>query len=316
MSYPELAQHAARVQQLAVHESLKQKAWIDVGHGELLPPPGYDDQGARNLVALVERQFSGAAQMFSPFLTLPDPEGFGPMIKYLTSAMTSLSSGEGSVDPVNRLKIPANEALKGISTVSNSLHDWRGFAAVAFKQNFLEPFPAIIVNQFALVATLKGAIEAEQALWRECRANVDDIAHKAIRALEVMEECSPDEQVCLLTVATSIFAVGAAFTTGGVSIGLTVAGAATQALSGAPRADAPTVQFDGQTPQAILAQVQDALNRLAEVTNATERRIADAMRASAATLAADRSSYVSPRPALAGATAATITSTAGMGVVI
>ena len=313
MSYQELSQHAARIQQLAIQESLKQKGWTDIGHGELRAPSDVGDQGARDIVTHVEGQFSGTAGMFAPFLTMPDPGQFNPMLGYLSSAMNTLSSGQGSEDPVNKTVITANPAMEGMTTVGKNVQDWRGAAATAFEQNFVEPFPAITANQFALVATLKGAIEAEQALWEECRKNVDDIAHKAIKALEVMDECSPDEQVCLLTVASSVFAVAAVLTTGGAAIALTVAGAAAQAASGVPMDDPPKVQFDGQTPEDILKQVQDALNQLAEVTNSKEKLVAGAMTSSASTLAANKSRFVSPRPALADATATTVTSPAGLG---
>lgn len=313
MSYEELPQHAARIQQLAIQESLKQKGWTDIGHGELRAPTDVGDQGAKDIVAHAQQQFSGTAGMFTPFMTMPDPGGFDPMLSDLGLAINALSAGEGTTDPVSKLKVTANPAMEGMTTVSKNIQDWRGAAATAFKQNFVEPFPAITANQFALVATLNGAIEAEKALWDECRKNVDDVAHKAIKALEIMDECSPDEQVCLLTVASSVFAVAAVLTTGGAAIALTVAGAAAQAWSGTPRDDPPKVAFDGQTPQDILKQVQDALNTLAEVTNAKEKLIADAMTSSAATLAANKSRFVSPRPALADATASTVTGPTGLG---
>ncbi len=313
MSYEELPQHAARIQQLAIQESLKQKGWIDIGHGQLRAPTDVGEQGAKDIVAHTEQQFSGTAGMFTPFLSLPDPGQFDPMLEYLRVAMNTLSSGQGSQDPVNKTVVTANPAMEGMTTVGKNIQDWRGAAAAAFKQNFVEPFPAITANQFALVATLKGAMEAEKALWDECRKNVDDIAHKAIKALAVMDECSPDEQVCLLTVASSVFAVAAVLTTGGAAIALTVAGAAAQAASGAPRDDPPKVQFDGQTPQDILKQVQDGLNTLADVTNRKEKQVADAMTASASTLAANKSRFVSPRPALADATASTVTGPNGLG---
>jgi hypothetical protein len=313
MSYEELPQHAARIEQLAVQESLKQKGWTDTGHGRLVAPSGVGEQGANDIVGFTQQQFAGTYAMFAPFMTMPDPGGFTSMIGDLTGAMNQLSSGQGTEDPVNKTIVTANPAMEGMTTVGKNVQDWRGAAATAFKQNFVEPFPPISANQFALIATLKGAMEAEKALWDECRKNVDDIAHKAIKALEVMDECSPDEQVCLLTVASSVFAVAAVLTTGGAAIALTVAGAAAQAWSGAPRDDPPEVQFDGQTPQDILKQVQDALNRLAEITNAKEKLIGDAMTSSAATLAANKARFVAPRPALADATAATVTGPTGLG---
>jgi hypothetical protein len=313
VSYEELPQHAARIQQLAIQESLKQKGWLDIGHGELRAPADVGEQAAKDIVAYTEQEFSGTAGMFEPFLTMPDPGQFDPMLQDLRAARNMLSSGQASMDPVNKLVVTANLAMEGMTTVGKNVQDWRGAAAAAFKQNFVEPFPAITANQFALVATLNGAMEAERALWDECRKNVDDIAHKAIMALEVMDECSPDDQVCILTVASSVFAVAAVLTTGGAAIALTVAGAAAQAAGGVPRDEPPKVQFDGQTPQAILKQVQDGLDKLADVTNRKEKQVAEAMTASASTLAANKSRFVSPRPSLADATASTVTGPSGLG---
>ncbi|MDT5040466.1 MAG: hypothetical protein QOE51_1451 [Actinoplanes sp.] len=313
MSYEQLAQHAARIQQLAIQESLKQRGWIEVDDDQIKPPPDVTQQIADGMVASAERQFSIAVAMFEPFLTMPDPSRFQPMIDYLGAAMNTLSSGEGTTDPVNHVKVTANPGLDAMTTVSQKIEDWRGSAAVAFRQNFVEPFPAITANQFALVATLNGAIEAEQALWAECRKNVDDIAEKAIKALEVMDECSHDDEVCVLTVASSVFAVAAALATGGAMIALTVVGAAAQAQSGVPAGNDPEVQFDGQTPEAIVNQVHDALNQLATLTNSNEQVIADALTASAETLAANKARFVSRRPALADTTSATVTTSDGLG---
>jgi hypothetical protein len=313
VSYERLAEHAARIEQLAVHESLKQQGWTDPGHGELRAPTGVDVQDGKEMVARTEQRFAGVAGMFTPFLALPDPAGFTPMLGDLGSAMSLLSIGPGGADPVTGTVVPANPALEGMTTVGRTVQDWRGAGAAAFEQQFVEPFRAITANQFALVATLNGAIEAERALWADCRRNVDDLAHQAIKALEIIDECGPVVRVCPLTVASSVCVVRAMLTTGGAPIALTVAGAAGPVDSGVPRDDPPEVEFDGQTAAAVVEQVRDGLNRLAALTNATERVVADALASSAATLAANRSRFVAPAPALARATAATVTGPSGLG---
>jgi hypothetical protein len=313
VSYEQLSEHAVHFQQLAIHQSLKHKGWTDLGNGALRAPKDVDAADSKEIEVRTEQRFAGVAGIFTPFLTLPDPDRFTPMLDGLSSAMNMLSSGQGSEDPVNKTVVTANPAMEGMTTVSKNVHDWRGAAATAFQENFVEPFPAITANQFALVATLNGAIEAEQALWADCRKNVDDLAHKAIKALEVLDDCHHGEQVCLLTVASSVFAVAAALTTGGAALGLTVAGATAQAMSGVPHDDPPKLEFDGQTAEAVVAQVQAGLNRLTQLTNAKEREVANAMTASAKTLAGNRKRFVSPPPALAHATASTITGPSGLG---
>ena len=318
MSYAELAQHAARIEELAIQESLKQKGWADRGNGDIRAPGDLTELGAQQIVQMTQQEFTGTAEMFVPFLHMPEPTALQSTYEVLQMAKFSLArSPQGSTDPVTKEVIHANPEMNRMDGVPLTLTDWHGFAAEEFKTRFLQPWPAVAANQFALVATLAGAIRAEQALWEECRNNVDDIAHKAIKALEVMEESGTKEQVCLLTVASSVFAVAAALATagGGAAIALTVAGATAQAAGGVPREDDPKVEFDGQTPQDILRQVQVALNTLADVVNRKEREIADAMLASTASLAANRSIFVSPRPALADQSASTITTQNGLGEV-
>ncbi|MEU4426101.1 hypothetical protein AB0F81_36235 [Actinoplanes sp. NPDC024001] len=316
MSYAELAQHAARIEQLAVQESLKQKGWADLGNGEIRAPSDLTALGAQQIVQITQQEFADTAEMFMPFLHMPDPAALENICQVMRKAKFSLSrSPQGSTDPVTKEQVHANPVMNLMDEVPVTLAPWHGFAAEEFKTRFLQPWPAVATNQFNLVATLAGALRAEQALWEECRKNVDDIAHKAINALEVMEECGTKTQVCLLTVASSVFAVAAALATAGTgaAVALTVAGATAQALGGVPREDDPKVEFDGQSPQDILRQVQAALTTLAEVVNRKEGEIAEAMRSSAASLAANRSLFVSPRPVLADQSAAGVTTQNGLG---
>jgi len=65
-----------------------------------------------------------------------------------------------------------------------TLDDWTGTAALAFKQKFLDPFPAVARNQFILVAVLKAGLEAHQSMWHSARADIDNVAHTTIDALD------------------------------------------------------------------------------------------------------------------------------------
>jgi hypothetical protein len=312
MSYEQLAQHAADIERSAVEESLKQRGFMQDPSGNWRDGSS-DEKSVQGAVDVTVSRYQGVAEMFTPFLGMPDPGKFNPMIDYLSKAMSTLASGEKGNDPVYKLDVTANTDLEGMTTVSKAVQDWRGSAATAFRQNFVEPFPAITTNQFALVATLKGAIDAEQALWKAARTSVDDIAHKAQAALDVMNDCSPKDQTALLTVASSVFAVAAVVTTGGAAIALTVAGATAQAVGGIPREDPEKVEFSGKTPDAIISQVQGALNKLKAQIDTKERDIANAMSTSSSYLASNRATFVSARPSLADANAKTITGPTGLG---
>ena len=312
MSYEQLPQHAVEIERSAIEESLKQRGYMKDPSGNWRDGSSAEES-VQVAVDVTVSRYQGVAEMFTPFIGMPDPGKFEPMIKYLNAAMGTLSAGEQGEDPVYKLEVTANLELQGMTTVGKALQDWRGSAATAFRQNFVEPFPAITRNQFALVATLKGAIDAEQALWKAARESVDDIAHKAQAALDVMGDCNPKDQTALLTVAASVFAVAAVVTTGGAAIALTVAGATAQAVGGIPREDPEKVEFSGKTPDAIISQVQGALDKLVAQINTKERDVANAMSASSSFLAGNRAKFVSARPSLADASAATITGPTGLG---
>ncbi|GII21757.1 hypothetical protein [Planosporangium mesophilum] len=312
MTYEQLAQHAAEIERSAIEESLKQRGFMKDRSGNWRDP-NLDDETVRAALAVTVSRYQGVAGMFTPFLGMPDPAKFKPMIGYLKTAMRALSSGQPGNDPVYKADVPANDDLQGMTTVGRAVQDWRGVAAVAFRQNFVEPFPAITTNQFAVVATLKGAIDAEQALWGAARDSVDQIAHKAQAALDVMNDCNPKDQTALLTVASSVFAVAAGVTTGGAAIALTVAGAAAQVGSGIPREEPKKVEFSGKTPDAIIGQVQAALNILVADIDTKELAIAGAVSASASCIAGNRDRFISARPSLADADARTVTGPRGLG---
>jgi hypothetical protein len=181
----------------------------------------------------------------------------------------------------------------------------------------VEFWDAVTANQFGLVAALAGAIAAEKALWQECRNNVDELAHRAIEAFESMNGGDAlDYQVLLLTVASSVFAVGAAYATGGGSLAFTVAGATAQVAATAVdkfgTEEAPRVVFDARTTRALVGQVEQALYQLMYVALRKEQEIADSMTAKSATVAAHRERFVSPRPALADQTRRTILTPQGL----
>lgn len=86
----------------------------------------------------------------------------------------------------------------------------------------------------------------------------------------MINDCSPKEQTALLTVAASVFTVGAALVSAGSSaaIGLTIAGATAQAVGGVPREDPERVEFNGKTPDAIMDGTMTA-----ELSNGTDVRL-------------------------------------------
>lgn len=317
MSYAELRQHAQRIEELAFETSLKLlrvEQRQDGSYAAELDGAPISD----GFVELIREQHSGIAAMFDPFLDLPDPAALGRMHEELLEAAQSLARFPyGSMDPIHGLNFPANGEMNKIGMVSDALFEWHGFGAEHFKAQFLEPFPDVATNQFSLVSTLMGAIKAEQVLWEECRKNLDELAHAAIESFESMGDHGAAAQVVLLSLVASIFSVGAAVTTGGTSLVFTGVGAVAQ-VAGTVKdkmevEDAPTLQFDAKTPHELREQLMAGLYGVAYQVLRKEQQIADAMMAMSETVAAMRSSFVSPRPALADQSRKSILTSQGLG---
>ena len=307
MSYEQLMVHAAEIERLAIEGALKRKGFIYDDDGHPHPPMELGQDGAQYIADHTAKQFADVPAMFAPFASMPDPADFGGMRDGLLAAMHKLSTGQTPTDPITGLGVEANITLDAMGGVGDTLRDWHGRAATAFTLGFVEPFPSFTRNQFMLTAILKGAIEAEQEIWKNARANADKIAHDAITALEHMDDCGKNDWTMVFTVGASVAAVAATVMTAGTAVvALTVVGAASQVAAAAAPDDPPRTQFSGESSEAVISQVRAALTRLATEIGGQEQKIASAMTSCQAYVAGNRGSFVAPRPALADATAGTI----------
>jgi hypothetical protein len=315
MSYLELAEHSLTFEELAIDASLHAQGFRKSGRG--WDPPFGTEDGADLIVAAAHRRYSGIAQMFTPFFGLPDPNDLRDLHLKLRQAQGKLSTGKGGLmDPTTGEMIIEDHVMNGMAAVGAALQDWRGVAAEEFKSKFLKPWPAFTANQFTLLAVLAGAVKAEIALWTEARKNVDEIAHLAITAMQGTGKVDPKMQVFALTVAASVFSVGAAAiatTAAGASLTLTVAGAAAQAAGAVPREDAPKLAIDGGTAHEVVDQTQNALNALALEINAKETEIAYGLAMSLLVVVSNKDMFTAPRPWLADHTATSVTTDRGLG---
>jgi hypothetical protein len=316
MSYSELRQHALRIEELAFRAALVQSgihqnpdgSYTSQQNGSVIP---------NEYIELNRRNYEGIASMFDPFLTMPNPEALRGMHGHLAETLRVLSTGIETMDPVHGATYPGNSDM---GLVINTLDDWNGPAARQFIGKFLNPWPIVIANHFCLIATLAGAIAAEENLWTQCQINVDKIAHAAIAALEAMEKGGspdPDALVILLSVASSVFAVGATMATGPVAaITLTAVGSVAQVggtIIDKKMDPAPELQFDAKRPNELIDQVQQALYQVMYLVLSKEEQIAQAMTESSLTVEARRSDFVFPRPWLVDQTPGTILSSQGLG---
>jgi hypothetical protein len=307
VSYEQLADHAAKLETSAIEMDLKQRGFTK-SHGRWYGGSGIDDKTMQDVVDITAARFSGVAEMFAPFLSMPDPAGFEPAISALTNAASKLNNGTAP-DVVNNVGVTVNEALGGMDRVGTLVADWRGPAATAFRNNYLDRFKGVTANQYAMALTLKGGLEAERGLWKAARQSVDELAHAAQQSLDAMLDCNPKETACLLTVVGSIFAVAAAVPSFGASLAitLTVVGEVASSAASIPMEDPKPVKFNGKNAMAIVEQIRKGLEELAKDITEKERVIADAMASSHSVLTGSREKFLSNRPALADATAGTVT---------
>ncbi|MEU4690014.1 hypothetical protein [Actinoplanes sp. NPDC023714] len=305
MSYDQLAQHAIQLERSAVIMDMRQRGFGYDSDENRFWDSFMDDEVVRSAADLTAAKFSGVADLFTPFLGMPDPEAFIPLRDVLAQAATTLNHEKGEL-PYNAASVLTNPDLGLMDDVKGLVKDWYGEAGHKFKSDYLSKWDSITSNQFALVIALKGGIEAEHALWREARKNVDDLAHQAQASLDSMLDCNPKDVAFLLTVAGSIFAVGASVSTGGLAIGLTIVGEAFASGAAVPMADKEKVTFSGRNAGEIVNGIRDALAKLSAQIVAAETVIRDAMDNALGVLHQNPDRIIAPRPGLADATAATI----------
>jgi hypothetical protein len=275
MGFEGLMSKAEEIRKKAIEE-----AWEDVGgrkHNR-----GYE----RTHKPEVEAEFDDIPGLFAPFTRTPDPESFNAPIEELKAALNKLSTGQGTTDPIstNGRLYPASRALEKISSAADDVYGWSGTAAQDFKTNYLDPFPAVVKNQFTLVAAVKSALEAEQAMWKETRKNIWDIADNTYKKLEHMDDCGKNEWTMTFTVVASICAVAAVPVSGGTSLLLvgtiTAIGATAQVVAAADVVkDPPTYGIEGESVRPVINSMREAIKKQIQYVNETETRIQKALSA-------------------------------------
>ena len=185
MSFDQLMQHAQEIQAKAIAHSLEQhgvRPEPEPGQPPINPLPLETEARTR-----ITATFADIPAMFEPFTMMPEPSAFAAMIKDLRDAMMKLSSGHLTGDPVTRDSFLANPVLNAVGASESYLELWTGGAADAFRSEFVNEFPAVVANQFITCAVLRGALEAQQAVWTTARADIDKIAHDVLNALDNMD---------------------------------------------------------------------------------------------------------------------------------
>jgi hypothetical protein len=306
MSFEQLTQHAQEIQAKAIAASLDQhgvRPAPEPGRPPINPMPLEEEARVR-----ITASFADVPALFEPFTMLPEPSSFDGMISDLRDALMKLSSGHMTADPVTRDAFLANPVLTAIGASESYIELWTGGAADAFRTEFVNMFPATVVNQFITCAVLRGALEAYKAIWTSAREDIDKIAHDALNALDNMDHCGQNTWTMTFTVIASVAAVAAVPITAGTSLGalaaattVTAIGATSQVVA-AHQVEPPKVtEFKGETAEVVLDQVRRSVAETIGQIQQAEQQIAGAVERMRATMSQRRELFVSPRPKLADA---------------
>ena len=305
MSYEQLFEHAVQLERSAVIMDMRQRGF-DYDKGEnRFTDATFDEATIRQTADLTAARFAGVTDLFTPFMGMPDPQAFRALLDTVAKAAMKLNLGQASL-PHDSKDVFTNPELDKIDDVKDRVQDWTGDAGRHFRDEFLSPLPAITSNQFALVMALRGGIEAEAAMWREARKNVDEVAHQAQASLDAMLDCNPKSVTFALTVVGSIFSIGASVASGGLAVGLTIVGQAAATGAAVPMAEPEKVQFGGRNVSEIINGVQSALGKLKQQIITAESVIRDAMTNAMSVMSRNQDKIIAPRPRLADATATTV----------
>lgn len=279
--------------------------------------PGIDDPILhQGIVEETRRRAAGVPATFEPFTGLPDPAKFDAAIADLGRAMDRLGTGQDTANPISS-GLPfatANPVLEAIDDVKTDIAEWSGKAAHEFRTNFLRPLPAILKNQFLLVAALRSVLLMEQAMWKAARDDIASIADTTYNRLDSLYAYDSDDAVVVLTVTASLIGVAAAAGSGNVGVLLAFLGGTSSAWADIVGLGGPVpTQITGRKVTEVIDSMERAVQLLTVKIVETEEKLAQAvMSISDQVHEAQRSSdpnnqrFCARRPALANSSEKTI----------
>jgi hypothetical protein len=328
VSFEQLLVHAYDIQRLATEKAAEAARGLSFENRGRVPaaPPG----GGPPYLGPIQQEFADIPGLFGSFVDTPDPDWFDPAVRDFNEALRGLFLGHDTGQVTAAAKpepggpltgtetYESNIALLKLSASESYIENWSGRAAWEFKRNFIHPFPAVVYNQFQIVAALRAALEAEREIWARVRRDIDGIAHDTLAALDQVNPifpCDRNDWEMTFTVVGAVLTIPAAVATGGAAVALAVAaGGAAAAAAKAGQGDTPkTVRFHGETAEAVIAELRDGIAMLVGYAMEEEAKVAEGMTGLLQAVQGDESAYVSKKPELAGATKENVTGPLFMG---
>jgi hypothetical protein len=315
VSFDDLMQHAYAIQATAIAKSLEQhgvRPAPRTGDPPPAPQPGEEATRAR-----VIADFADIPSLIEPFTMMPEAATFDGLGVDLESALIRLSGGQMPDDPITGRPYLASKILTRVGATESYLTEWTGEAADAFRTEFVIPFPAVVVNQFIGCAVLRGALEAQKALWVSAREHIDRVAHFTLNALDNMGRCGQNKWTMTWTIVASVAAVAAVPISAGTSVlgagtalattaTVTAVGAAGQVAAAHQVAPPRETEYHGETAEVVIEQMRHGINEAISEIQQGEQMIATALQNMHAALMRERGRFVAPRPKLLDATARTV----------
>ncbi|WP_116201977.1 hypothetical protein [Amycolatopsis circi] len=301
MTFDQLMQHAKDIKDKAVELAIKEHDQRYATQSGVIRDP----EPFRQHYAFVE-------SMFEPFSRMPDPAGYDPLIADLDAAMAKLNTGSVHTTELTSNVTLANPNLDKMTTDGGYLQGWTGEAAMAFKANFIDTFKTVAGNQFTVLSTLKGVLQAHQAMWAKARDDIDKIAENTKNALDNAGGCGKNQWTFGFSVLSAVGAIGGvvvAIATGGV-VPLAAIGAAASIGS----AGIANITASGDSVDTIVNSMKQAVDDLTRHIQEVEtQQIADKVRALTDAVRANKDKLVSARPKLAGMNEHDLASDTGIG---
>lgn len=301
MTFDQLMQQVKEITAKAVEMKWKELS----GKGATASAGNPDREPIRKYYAFIE-------SMFEPFSRMPDPARYDPLIADLNAAMGKLNTGSVRTTELSNDVSLANPHLDKMTTDGGYLQGWTGDAAMAFKANFIDTFKTASGNQFSVLSTLKGILEAHRAMWLKARDDIAKIAENTKNALDNSGSCGKNQWSFEFSVLSAVVAVGGvvvAVATGGF-VPLVAIGAAASVGS----AGVAGLTASGDSVDTIINSMRQAVDELTRhIQEVENQHIAEKVRALTEAVHANKDKIVAARPNLAGMNDRDLTGDSGMG---
>jgi hypothetical protein len=272
----------------------------------------------------LEASYSWIIEAFEAAIT-PEPSQFDSLITCMRDAAIALT-GEKAVPIVtdgHEVSASANAAITGQAMTAQALvGSWSGYAASAFKADFLSQVPAVTANQALVAVSIGQAAKTSKFLYQRVRNELRDVASDTKIALQYLNRVagvSGPSPAMALSAAAAITATAAACVPGpgwAMSLAILSAGAGfgkdiVDEVTGDDKPKQPRQNrygIKGATVDDVLGQAADHIKRITVFRHSDEDKILAALIKNRNAITSqyptqyggtERNAFIAPRPKVA-----------------